>query len=99
MNPTPTRSTIDATLYDLARDATVAGLRTSDPHAAEALNALARALSALAEQARAGRLLITARGPTIAADPMHEGSPARVSGATPAIVGDERLYARERGAR
>ena len=50
---------------------------------------IARELSALAERADEGRMLITTRGPLLGADPMRERG-------RPSLRGPERLY-RERG--
>lgn len=94
-----TTPTISDTLRALARDASDSALSTDDLTAASALLTLARALSALADQADAGRMLITTRGATLGPDPLHEPPPPRLSGATPALRGDERLWARERGGR
>jgi hypothetical protein len=92
-------TTLDENLDALALDATRAGLRTADPDAGAALLALARSLTTLAGQAREGRMLITTRGAALGPEPMREPQPARLSGATPGLIGDERLFVRERGGR
>jgi hypothetical protein len=87
-------TTLGEALDDLALDATDAALLTTDPVANTALLSLARSLTTLAGRAREERVLFTPRGLALRPDPMHEPETARLSGATPALTGTERLYKR-----
>jgi hypothetical protein len=87
-------TTLDEALDDLALDATDAALLTPDAGAKTALLDLARSLTRMARRAREERVLFTPRGLTFRPDPLHEPETARLSGATPGLVGEERLYKR-----